>query len=32
MVDDGLQYGLGSVPMGEAHSAESRLPLPDPTR
>jgi len=31
VVDEGLPYGLGSVPMEEAHSAESRLPLPEPT-
>jgi len=27
----GLPYGLGSMPVSEAQSAESRLPLPEPT-
>jgi hypothetical protein len=31
VVDDGLPFGLGSGPTSEAHSAESGLPLPEPT-
>jgi len=31
VVDEGLPYGRGAVPMSAAQSAESRLPLPEPT-